>query len=241
MTFLASGRASSAQKIVSTALSLHYARRVKLGWLAVAGLAFGCEKGPIPCAGAGSCPMGRECLASRCVLEGGEAVPGASRRLLLRPSALGVARGGRDAGGMAPSVTLGRRADDETALYVRFEPSWNQGRVVAAFLLLEPLPGAAHNDDVNLEVWRSRADFPSDTFRFDTQPGLVPPFARGLARSAPPSPVRVDVTSLVQFLRSHPAEDHGFVVRAASEDDAGISIATGLDGGLPPRLDVYLE
>lgn len=142
---------------------------------------------------------------------------------------------------MAPSVTLGRSSDEDTALYLRFEPSWNQGRVVSAFLLLEPLPGAGRHEDITLEVWRSRGDFPSMTFRSDAQPGLVPPFARAIARSAPASPARVDVTALVQFLATHPGHDHGFVVRAASDTDDGVSVATGIDGGLPPRLDVYLE
>ncbi|HET9930510.1 MAG TPA: hypothetical protein VFQ35_07480 [Polyangiaceae bacterium] len=214
---------------------------MKFGWLFVAALSIGCEKGPIPCAGVGTCPNGRECLASRCVPEGGAAVPNASKRLLLRPSALGVARAHAESGGMAPGVTLGRRADNDTALYVRFDSDWNEGRVASAFLLLDPLPGSASGEDVALEVWRSRRDFVSSTFGWSVQPGLAPPFARGLARSAPPAPVRVDVTELLRFFATHPSQDHGFVVRATNQSESGVTLATGIDGGAPPRLDVYLE
>ena len=214
---------------------------MKLGWLSVAAFAFGCARGPIPCAGAGSCPSGRECLASRCVLEGSAAVPNAARRLLLRPSALGVARGRESNPGMAPGVTLGRRADNDTALYVRFDSQWNQGRIVSAFLLLDPLPGSPSASDITLEVWRARRDFTSTTFAWSAQPGLAPPYARGISRALPPSPVRVDVTELLSFLAAHPSQDHGFVVRATEQSEVGVTLATGLDGGLPPRLDVYLE
>lgn len=168
-------------------------------------------------------------------------MPNASRRLLLRPAALGVARGRASSAGLAPGVTLGRRADDDTALYVRFDSEWNQGRIVSAFLLLDPLPGSPSAEDVALEVWRARRDFTSQNFAWSAQPGLAPPFARGISRTLPPSPVRVDVTELLTFIAAHPSQDHGFVVRASNQSDVGVTLATGLDGGLPPRLDVYLE
>ena len=74
--------------------------------------------------------------------------------MLLRPIAVGIAQNPK-ANGLGPSVTLGRRADEQAALYVRFDPAWQRGRVVSAFLLLDAQAGVPAGDDVDLEVWRA--------------------------------------------------------------------------------------
>jgi hypothetical protein len=143
--------------------------------------------------------------------------------------------------GLPPSITLGRRADEPAALYVRFEPSWSRAKVRSAFLLLDARAGVPAGSDVDLEVWRARREFSSENFSWSRQPGFMPPFARGIGRAVTNSPVRIDVTELLRFFAAHPAQDHGFLVRATSRAETGITFATGADGGLPPRLDVYLE
>ncbi|MGC4086477.1 MAG: hypothetical protein QM756_01010 [Polyangiaceae bacterium] len=204
-------------------------------------LTLACARTPLPCAGAGTCPSGQECLASRCVLEGGAPVESATQRMLLWPKAIAIASSAEDPHGLAPSVTLGQSPSAPTALYVRFEPSYRTPRKVhAAFLLLDPHAGAPGADEITLEVWRARRDVTREHVSWSQQPGFAPPFARGLSRFAPATPLRVDVTELLRFFTEHPALDHGFVVRAA-EGQGSLTLATGVDGGLPPRLDVYLE
>ena len=63
-----------------------------------------------------------------------------------------------------------------------------------------------------------------------------------LMRDAPLEEQRPGIVAeLLSFLAAHPSQDHGFVVRATEQSEVGVTLATGLDGGLPPRLDVYLE
>jgi hypothetical protein len=126
-------------------------------------------------------------------------------------------------------------------LYVRFDQSWRTGHVRAAFLLLEPRSGGPLGPDVGLEVWRTNRHWTDPAFGWSRQPGFAPPFARAIGRSAPALPVRVDVTEIVRYFAQHPSHDFGFAVRATEEGPAGITLSTGVDGGLAPRLDVYLD
>ncbi len=179
-------------------------------------------------------------MAARCAREGGAPVPAESRRILLRPQALAFASD-EPTDGLGASVTLGSDSGSHRAIYVRFDPRWKNGKVISAFLLLEPSAGAPRGGDVGLEVWRAEKTWQGPNLPCSRQPGLAPPFARGIGRAAPALPVRIDVTELVRFFADHPERDHGFVVRASDAHDPGITLATGLDGGEPPRLDVYLS
>jgi hypothetical protein len=162
--------------------------------------------------------------------------------VLLRPAAIAVASTEPDPNGIAASVTLGRAAAAPTAIYLRFDPTWRErGQVLSGFLLFETQPGARSSEDVPLEVWRARGDFAGESLKWSQQPGFAPPSARGIGRSAPPLPVRIDVTELLRFFSEHPTQDHGFLVRAESVVEHGLTLSTGTDGGLPPRLDVYLS
>lgn len=209
-------------------------------WFVLALLLLGCSARQIPCADASSCPRGRECLASRCVAEGSVPVPEGSRRLLLTPTGLALASSEPSAS-LPPSVTLGQHSDGARAFYLRFPPTFRKTKVRAAFLLLEPRPGALAGPDVPLEVWRADGAWRTEELSARTQPGLAPPVATALGRATPHATVRVDVTEIVRFLATHPELDHGLVVRATERTTAGIAFATGVAGGRAPRLDVYIE
>ena len=56
-------------------------------------LVLACSRGPEPCASAGTCPEGQECLANRCVVAGGDPVPADSQRLVVEPEAMAVVEG----------------------------------------------------------------------------------------------------------------------------------------------------
>jgi hypothetical protein len=185
------------------------------------------------------CPKGTECLAARCTREGATPVEPTSERVVLTPTALALASDAVPVA-LGPSVTLGNTASAPVALYLLFERRWPPGSIDSAFLVLEPSGGALAGPDLELEVWRAERAWKGPGFKWSEQPGLSPPFSRGIARSAPPMPVRIDVTSQVAFLAAHPARDFGLVLRARSERSPGVTLSTGLGGGAPPRLDVYV-
>jgi len=204
----------------------------------------GCSRGPEPCASAGVCPEGQECLANRCVVAGGDPVRADSRRLVLEPEQIAVVQGNDVEPPELPAViTFGAGAVGTSTLYLKF-PSLLQhrNRVEAAFLILEPMPatfGAA--EDVNVDVWRVRERWAPSSVSGLRQPDLGPPRARGIARSSPPSALRIDVTTLVKVLAESPGSDHGIALRAGSGESAGASFATGSSGGRSPRLELYVR
>jgi hypothetical protein len=71
------------------------------------------------------------------------------------------------------------------------------------------------------------------------QPSVVPPSSSGIARSSPPSPLRIDVTEIVSYLREHTESDFGIALKSGSGEHGGASFATGASGGRAPRLEVY--
>jgi len=202
-------------------------------------LAAGCASTTLPCASASSCPKTFECLASRCVPEGGAPVRANTHRLELTPSEFEVT-GGEPRDGLPAVAVLGSKQVPNAELYLRFAPAWRGREVESAFLILQPQLGAARGADVSLEVWRVNRAWTGSSFARDGQPGHVALLARGIARSSPPTTTRIDVTELVRFLATHPEEDFGFAVRSPNTSAAGVAFATGADGGRAPRLDLYL-
>lgn len=202
-----------------------------------------CSRAPEPCASPGTCPEGQECLANRCVIAGGIPVSEDSRRLVLEPQQIAVVSAERsyDAG-LPPAVTFGSRAEGASALYLRFAPTTSDPkRIQSAFLLLEPLPGTLPGADVDVDVWRIRQPWRPDRLTWLSQPELAPPRGEGIARSSPPSTLRVDVTAIVEYLAAHGENDFGMALESGSGDGAGASFATGAAGGHTPRLEVYLR
>ncbi len=211
--------------------------------LALALGALSCSRAPEPCSTPGTCPQGQECLANRCVIAGGIPVSEDSQRLVFEPERIAVLSATRSYGsGMPPAVTFGSRAEGASALYVRFSPTTGDpSRIQSAFLLLEPLVGTLPGSDVDVQVWRVREPWEPQRLSWLAQPELAPPRGRGIARSRPPSTLRIDVTTIVQYLAKHPESDFGMALKSGSGDDAGASFATGAAGGHGPELEVYLH
>jgi hypothetical protein len=211
--------------------------------LALLAFAFACSRSPEPCASAGTCPEGQECLANRCVVAGGEPVSPDSRRLVAEPTTIAVlsSRSHTRPSGLPGTVTFGGSAEGASALYLRFPPVWQRAkRIEAAFIVLDPMPGTLpSNDDVTVEAWRVRERWDASELTWLTQPSLVPPSSSGIARSSPPLPLRIDVTDIVSYLRAHGKSDFGIALKSGSGDHGGASFATGANGGRAPRLEVY--
>ncbi len=204
-------------------------------------LAAACTASPEPCIGPGSCAAGTECLANRCVPAGGEPVDATTERRVAEPLAMAVVSSAHHDATLPSAVTFGG-VDGDVALYLRFAALWRGAHVDAAFLLLEPMPGALLGAaDVPVDVWRVDSAWQPASLGWLAQPRLAQPASRGLARAAPPQTLRIDVTAQVRYLARHPASDHGLVVRGRTSMPPGASFATGVAGGRAPRLEVYVR
>ena len=202
-----------------------------------------CASLPAPCAGASVCGRGEECLANRCVQAGVLPAPDTSERRVLEPASIVVLAPGRSASDLPAAVTFGSRAEGPSLLLLRFVPRWPaHSRIASAFLLLDPWPGTQPNlEDVPVEVWRIEAPWQAHQVTWLDRPRLGYPRSGGLARTAPPSVLRVDVTRLVRELTAPGRHDHGMAVASRADSPGGASFATGASGGYAPRLEVYLD
>jgi hypothetical protein len=198
----------------------------------------GCARGGAACAGP-TCGTGYECLANRCAIAGGVPVPRDSERFVLSPIDLAIATPTPARESSATAVTLGSARGGDAIVYARFGSTY-KGRteIAAAFLLLTVSEGTEPlADDVPLEVWTLATSWSSESVSRGTRPRLSRPMARGIARTSPPSLVRVDVTPLVRELARTPADD-GIGIDATGSHGAGVTFSTARAGA--PRLEVYL-
>ncbi|HMJ12071.1 MAG TPA: hypothetical protein VK524_11690 [Polyangiaceae bacterium] len=213
--------------------------------MSLLGLALGCSRGPVPCMSPGTCGSGYECLANRCVPLGSEPVAIETLRVVLTPSDIAVvtANGPRPAQGVPGVVRFGSAQDGPTALFLRFAPVRARAqRIDRAFLLLEPMPGAAGgHDDVQVEALHVGSSWDDASLSWSRQPRVGLPKSPGLARSSPPSTLRIDVTELVRHQRERSHADVAIAVKAGGGSGAGAVFATGATRGLGPRLELYVR
>jgi hypothetical protein len=147
------------------------------------------------------------------------------------------------AGGPLPAaITFGSRTVGSVALYLRFDPLPDAAtRLDTALLLLEPMAGTRPSaENVPVEVWRVREQWQPESLHWVSQPRLALPRTRGLARSSPPSTLRIDVTEIVRHQTEHPRSNHGLALKADHAGAHGASFASGSSGGRGPRLELYL-
>lgn len=192
--------------------------------------------------------MESECLAHRCVALGLDPVAPGTTRLVLDAAAIGVVRAqvpGKGAGtGLPPTVTFGGQEPSDEQLLVRFPRSWAARDLEAAFLLLEPASSAEPTGaDVQLQV--ALAGAPWAPGALEQAPPARAPKSAGLARTRPPSLLRIDVTAQLKALQGLESADQGLLVRAdgvaaGALPNHGATYSTGIDGELP-RLDVYFR
>ena len=230
-------------------------------WACVLGL--GCAAGPVPCGSPSQCGTGSECLAHRCVALGSDPVAAGSLRLVLDAEQVAVVHAERHATGtgLPSTVTFGGPPATSQELLLRFPRGWATLEIDSAFLLLEPAPDADPTGaDVPVRVALAAAAWtPGSAPR---APGERGPHSSGLARTRPPSVLRVDVTAQLQALQAQAGRrgrsgqgrseqcrseqggseqggsDYGLVVRAEGGTERGATYQTGAEGVLP-RLDVY--
>jgi len=213
----------------------------------------GCTRTPLPCRSPEHCPAQSECLAQRCVALGLDPVAPGTTRMVVDAAEVAVVRpqvpGKGSAGtGLPPTVTFGGPDPSDEQLLVRFPRSWAARDLDAAFLLLAPASSADPTGaDVQLQVALAGTSWSAGTL--DQAPPAHAPKSAGLARTRPPSLLRLDVTAQLKALQGLEHDDHGLLVRAdgvaggslpSSLPDHGATYSTGTDGELP-RLDVYFR
>jgi hypothetical protein len=208
------------------------------------------------CTATAECETTRSaCVAGRC--QRPNPLVNEARRLLFDPIAIAYVRGGGDParGAMPAVITLGRAADGDTKLLMRFAvPLPKEVKVVEAYIVLER-SDAVDTDAVAITLHAERIVDPWDagSVSFAVGPRLedmrlpattVSPEGRSL--------VRIDVRELVQKWREHDRRDQGVAVVADNTSPTGVAFAVA-PTSLPeapseaassadaPRLELYVK
>jgi hypothetical protein len=189
-----------------------------------------CTQRPRMCVAAGECGTSAACVAGRCLPDGGVPAIQAARRLLVDPVDVSYLRRGDGAnGGALPAIiTLGRAADSEAMVLVRFSvPIAKDANVIEAYLLLErtdlvdsdPTPIVLHASRI-IDPWDGRSiSWARQPRIHDTRSPstIVTPWGR--------TQVRVDVRDLVAHWRLHQRDDQGLAIIAENSSATGIALA----------------
>jgi hypothetical protein len=165
-----------------------------------------------------------------------------TERWVLTPAAISSLSSARETTGLGQEIRLGQ-AIGSGALYLKFPNTWRKhGRAARAFLTLTPREAVGGDTQpVPVEVWRVSSDWePSELHAWSDKPDLGPPWASASITAAPPRELRIDVTELVRFAARNPERDFGLALLTRAGAGPGIAFATGIAGGNPPRLEVYV-
>ncbi|MBN1612179.1 MAG: DNRLRE domain-containing protein [Polyangiaceae bacterium] len=202
-----------------------------------------CSGAPRPCISPDDCSVGTECLANCCAVKGGLAVPEGLRRAQLAPVDVALVSASQHRASLPAALVVGGRSTGGVSLYLRFVlPAARIAHLERAFLRLEPMPGVAPSTErVPVRVWRVGRPWTSSDLEWLSQPPARSPGSGGLARTDPPQSLRIDVTELVRYLRDHPLDDHGMVLKADGHAQRGAAFATGSTTGRMPVLEVYFR
>ena len=153
-----------------------------------------------------------------------------ARRVLVEPVDVAYLRRGASAtGGELPAIfTLGRRADGEALLFLRFRvPIAKDAKILEAYLILErtdavdsdPTPITLHASRI-VDSWDGRS------ISWARQPRIEE--TRSPSTTIDPSGrmmIRLDVRELVQHWRLHEKNDQGIAVVADNASPTGMAFA----------------
>lgn len=169
-----------------------------------------------------------------------------ARRLLLFPDAVAVVSEKGPSGGAAALpevVSLGRSAAGDTSLLLHFEvPVAEVGEVSSAFLVLETATSSEPpTRPVSLSIARIVEPWRDDFVSWGRSPRLDLGEKAGTVGVTSPSPIRLDVTHVVQRWAKRTSEEHGLALRADADDPRGITFSLGVVEKRGPRLEVYVR
>jgi hypothetical protein len=200
--------------------------------------AFGCVARPRMCAGPTECGAAAACVSGRCQRNDAVAAVQSARRLLIQPSAVAYVRRGEGAtdGALPALVTLGRVAEGEARLLLRFSiPAIPN--VVEAYVLLER-SDAVDIDPAPIALHAARIVDPWDARSVSWARGPAIEESRSPSTTVLPtagSLVRIDVRDLVQRWRARDTHDQGIAIVAEGSSPLGVTFAPA------PRLELYVK
>lgn len=155
---------------------------------------------------------------------------------------LGPSLPGWSAPPLPESFSFGRRGLGSATLFLRFQIPWRSARVLSAYLLIEPLPGAPPNErPVSFEVSRILEGWSSESVSGMRQPRTSLPLVDAKLRATGPGTLRIDVTRIVEGWSTDKPDEEGLALSASGDDPHGITTALGVAHGAPPRLEVYVR
>jgi hypothetical protein len=211
--------------------------------LVVVAAAVGCANRPAPCVGPESCERGTSCLTGRCLQPGSELVPLDAQRIVVAPEEMAVVARGNEERALPGEIPLGGTERTATIVLLRFPTPWGKRvRVARAFLTLQPAKGAvADSRPALISVARVLEPWSAREASWERLPRLSAFEGGAYSGLGPAKPLRIDVTTIVQRWARGRSTDQGLALSASSDAPLGPSYATGVWGGLGPRLDVYLR
>jgi hypothetical protein len=179
-------------------------------------------------------------LANRCVVAGGVPVSRKTERLRLLPTHTALVSEEHPVAYLPPVAALGAETAGTTRWFLGFPPfPAASDDVESAFLVLAPSVGDGDHD-IQVDVWTIHDAWTPSELRYRRHPPFGRPHAAGIARSRPKVALRIDVTRLVQY-QQRVDGPHGFVITTDPAGGSGATFETGLTGGPPPILDVYVR
>lgn len=213
--------------------------------LFAASLLAGCGSSAVatpPCAGSASCASGTLCSAGRCRPAATTPASPETVRIVLPPKDIAVVSA-RGPGGLGDAVALGRAANGETTILLRYMTSFrDDAEVVRAFIVLEPVSGAEPpRTPTRVEIARILEPWSSATVSYGREPRLAMPELSAIVPPRTPPRVRLEVTDIVRRWPRRRTDDQGIAVVARGDDPVGTVVATGLARGHAPSLEVYVR
>jgi hypothetical protein len=166
-----------------------------------------------------------------------------AQRIVVAPTELAVVSPRGTDGTLPAEIPLGSASGGSLVVLFKFPAPWgNRARVGSAYLTLEPARGAPpESHPVAVSVSRVLEPWSASQVSWARLPRLSSTEATTVAVTAPPKPLRIDVTSIVERWSRGRADDRGIALRAGAEAPVGAIYSTGVRGDDGPKLDVYLR
>lgn len=148
---------------------------------------------------------------------------------------MAVLSNGKPVARLPKEVFFGREEEPQTLL-LRFPAAWGDGRVEAAFLVLEPNGSTPAWDATRIEVSVANTEWTPSTLEQEL-PATSGPRAEEVALSRT-LPLRLDVTTLIH---AGTGRHRAFAVSASESTATGVTYGLGWPEGQLPKLEVYVS
>jgi hypothetical protein len=185
-------------------------------------------------------------VVGRCRLAAELPAPPATRRLVFAPDAAAVVSQSGPSGGGATlpeALVLGRDGSGAVSLLLHFAvPLADDTQIAAAFLVLDPAPGAPPpRDPVPVQVARIVEPWSDGAVSWGRHPRLDLPEKAGVVGAPAGAPARIEVTRFVRIWSRRRPDDHGIALLADAVGPFGAAFSMGITEGQGPRLEVYVR